>query len=152
MVNAVIWIIFMGLYLAVSTLFADTESNIRIIATNISSCCMCYAFNFISTNWVLKQYRIYNKSQGINIEGTKPYIVPERSVDPRNMMTLGQILSSKEGFDMFANHLVREFSTENLYFIFEMMQIKTLAVDNKYVMFLLKVYVHELVIYTSVSL
>merc|ERR1712154_226288 len=36
-----------------------------------------------------------------------------------------------DGFDLFANHLVKEFSIENLFFIFEMVQIKHELIVNQ---------------------
>eukprot|EP01084_Bolivina_argentea_P153916 268343_1 len=39
-------------------------------------------------------------------------------------MTLEEILTTKDGFDLYMMHLVRTFSVESLLFLFEMMQIK----------------------------
>eukprot|EP01084_Bolivina_argentea_P138879 244404_1 len=39
-------------------------------------------------------------------------------------MSLEEIVSIKDGFDLFADHLVKEFCIESLLFLFEMMQIK----------------------------
>ena len=47
-------------------------------------------------------------------------------------MSLESILLSKDGFDLFATHLVNEFSIENLAFVFEVMQIKNEAINHRY--------------------
>ena len=109
----------MTMYLIATTLFSDPLSNIRVIATNISSCAVCNASGFISTYWIYKEYqRIIKQNAQIN-------------TDNANVLSLEEILRTKDGFDLFANHLVKEFSTENLLFLFQMVQIKQQAVVNK---------------------
>ena len=130
MVNAAVWIICLTIYFIVCFVFPDTTSNIRVIATNLSSCTMCYALASVSTTWVLWQYSLHNKS---HMETLKRYSTLNADTEFEHLLTLNQILSTAEGFDMFANHLVKEFSTEHLYFVFEVMQIKRLVVHNKYV-------------------
>ena len=54
---------------------------------------------------------------------------PRRSRNRR--LSLQDTFRLKNGFDYFANHLVREFSVENLFFLFEAMQIKNECIQNK---------------------
>ena len=46
-------------------------------------------------------------------------------------LSLDEILVSADGLDLFANHLVTEFCTENILFVFELMQIKREAIDRQ---------------------
>ena len=55
--------------------------------------------------------------------------ITEKSSNSKHI-PLKDILSTKDGFDLFANHLVNEFSTENLFFLFEMMNVKREILDN----------------------
>ena len=45
-------------------------------------------------------------------------------------ISLKTILGNKDGFDLFAHHLVKEFSIEHLTFLFEIMQLKYDIIDN----------------------
>ena len=57
--------------------------------------------------------------------------------DHKNM-TLEQIMSCKDGFDLLADHLVREFCIENLLFLYEMAQIKHQLITAELNVFRLK--------------
>lgn len=72
-----------------------------------------------------------------NLSTPSPVTSPSPSPTPGSAytqngdrLTMAQILKGKEGFECFANHLVREFSVENLFFLFEAMQIKTECIHN----------------------
>ena len=93
-------------------LFMDRIWNIRLIATNILASVICYLWSFISTKWVITKY--------------ENEIIKHNKHNQYNEKYLGleQVLSTKDGFKLFANHLVQEFSIEHLFFLFEMMQIK----------------------------
>lgn len=68
----------------------------------------------IPTVWVIRQYNEDNRGRAKSLADK----------------SLEDILLSKDGFDLFASHLVKEFSTENLFFVFEMMQMKAECVRN----------------------
>merc|ERR1712176_131668 len=114
--NGILFIFYLIFYLMIASLL-DSSSNIRIVAMNIFNCSMCYIFVMLSTYWVIKQYN--NQLFEMNSKRTDL------------QLSLEQILSTYDGFDLFANHLVNEFNTENLYFIFEVVQIKHQAIKNK---------------------
>ncbi len=80
--------------------------------------------SFVSTHWVLKQYEKQNSKQTLGTMLLQKQSVQETQQQISVRLSLEDILSTKVGFDLFANHLVREFSVENLFYIFEMVQIK----------------------------
>ena len=92
----------------------DLHWNIRLIITNITMTIMCYCCSFISTKWVITRYQK---------ELIKKTICLNTSVLENNI-SFEDILSSKTGFKLFADHLVKEFSIEHLFFLFEIMLIK----------------------------
>ena len=53
------------------------------------------------------------------------------SISHTKQMPLEDLLSTKDGFDIFANQLVKEFSIENLFFVYEVMQTKKDAITHK---------------------
>ena len=122
----IILIIFLAMAVVCYGLFLlvlPTGSNIRLVVSNIASAIGCYVISMISTYWVIQQYY---KQLDKNIE-------EQTSMDEdiiANRRTLEEILSTKDGFDLFAHHLVKEFSIENLAFIFEVMKIKKDAINN----------------------
>ena len=101
-------------------------SNIRLVVTNIGAAIGSYCICMISTHWVISQYRGELSIKGVESRSTTP---TSRSV-MANRLTLEEILNSKDGFDLFANHLVKEFSIENLAFVFEVMQLKHDAIAH----------------------
>lgn len=82
--------------------------------------------SLIPTHWVIMQYNKQCKKQLIyqieKSESASEYV--------NNRLTLEQILATKDGFDVLANHLVNEFSIENLFFVFELVQIKKELIDH----------------------
>lgn len=89
--------------------------------TNLSCACTSYTFAFASTWWVIKQYEKTLKAKS------------DKNTDATSIefMSLEQVFNTDDGFEVFANHLVNEFSTENLFFVLEMMQIKNQIQQNK---------------------
>eukprot|EP01083_Nonionella_stella_P014209 39945_1 len=98
------------------------DRNVQILLMNMYTCTCCYLMSFISTHWVIKQYN----AQQLRLKVALTRQLSDKSVIDmvKSRWTLEQVLSTKDGFDSFANHLVREFSIENLFFVFEMVQIK----------------------------
>merc|ERR1712228_961076 len=87
---------------------------------NLLTCSACYSACFTSTYWVISRYE--KQIQRIeHIQSTSPRCPQYDILD---------ILANTDGFDLFASHLVNEFATENLAFIFEMMQIKQQCVKS----------------------
>ena len=112
-------LVFIIIYVMISfTLKPGT--NIRVVARNVQNCAICYAFGLFPTCWVILQYKKELKHKG-NIGGTGA-----------EFMSLEEMLATKDGFEIFANHLVNEFSTENLFFVLEVMQIKSQMLQNKF--------------------
>ena len=111
-------------------LLLPPASNIRLVVTNIGAAIGSFGVSMISTYWVVRQYQ---HQLCANIES-------QTSTDQdviANRLTLEEILNCKDGFDLFANHLVKEFSIENLMFVFEVMQIKYEVIQHGYVPFVL---------------
>eukprot|EP01084_Bolivina_argentea_P087681 158353_1 len=111
-------------YVSIGILIPDITSNNRIIPTNLVSAMLSYLPCFISTYWAIKQY---NKQKLIHMM--------HRNIDydDNKHLSLAKILSNKDGFDLFANHLVKEFSGENLFFIVEVIQLKNDVIAQKLV-------------------
>ena len=105
------------MYFAVIVPFFKVESNNRVIAINVVASLSCYALSIVPSFWVIRQYC---KEMGQRT----------RSKSIENRKSLEQIICTEDGFDLFANHLVKEFSTENLFFLFEMMQLKHNCITN----------------------
>eukprot|EP01084_Bolivina_argentea_P266445 451933_1 len=101
---------------------STTGTNLRFILMNMFTCFCCYFMSFVSTHWVLKQYEKH-------LLEFKLFEETQNEVSVR--LTLEEILSTKIGFDIFASHLVTEFSIENLFYIFEMVQIKNQLILHK---------------------
>ena len=80
---------------------------------------MAFTASWISTIWIVWQYRRMR---------TLPQF--DQSASTRQLQ-FEQVLKRKSAFDLFAVHLVAEFSIENLAFILEVMQIKQDLIDNK---------------------
>ena len=92
-------------------------SNMRIICANITSNGVCYFSCLVQTYWVIGQY----------VKQLKLHANSEELSHHK----LEEVLSTRDGFDLFANHVVKEFSVENLFFVFEMMQMKTELLVSK---------------------
>eukprot|EP01083_Nonionella_stella_P276205 938367_1 len=100
-------------------------TNPRYIAFNMFTCLCCYIMAFVSTHWATAQFTAQRKMhQPLFEEMHLNQTLDEVQKDVKSRLSLEEVLSSRDGFDVFANHLVREFSIENLFFVFEMVQIK----------------------------
>eukprot|EP01083_Nonionella_stella_P020393 56537_1 len=100
-------------------------TNLRYILFNMFTCFCCYIMAFVSTHWAITQFNAQrNKHQPLLDETNLNKSVDEVQKDVESRLSLEDVLSSRDGFDVFANHLVREFSIENLFFVFEMVQLK----------------------------
>ena len=104
-------------YSAVIVPLLGVSSILRIIIVNITMGTLCYAYCYISTVWVIHKYNKLTKETNV--------------INSNTPMTLEQILTIKDGFDMFADHLVRQFCIENLLFLFEMMLVKNQLISKQ---------------------
>ncbi len=128
-------------YIGLVLLF-PSASNIRLVITNLFAAIGCYTICLISTYWVIKQYY---KQLCANIE-------EQTSKDLKGdirRFSLEEILSTKDGFDLFANHLVKEFSIENLAFLFEVMQVKDEAINNGLCFYYGYIYIYRQILVIS---
>ena len=125
-------------YCAIIIPLFPVMSNVYNLAMNIWVSQASYMFSMLPTYWVIKQYH----KQLIRSKSTTKSIFYHDNADSvvsrtanseeftpatpayEKRLPLEEILSTKDGFDLFANHLIREFSIENLFFVFEMMQTK----------------------------
>ena len=105
------------------------DAYFRIVCENLLCSLTCYAFSLIPTYWINKQYR---KQEKWNMRFSNFNNADDKSQSIR-YISLEDILSTKDGFDLFADHLVREFSIENLFFVFEVVQIKNEVLKHRYV-------------------
>eukprot|EP00483_Globobulimina_turgida_P003945 UN03953 len=125
-----LWFVILAVvYYALITPLVPQDLNIRIIVINIFAAICIYVITLISTYWVIQKY---HKQHAANLELQHALSVDHSSTD--KCLSLEQILSKQEWFDIFADHLVREFSIENLAFLFETMQIKHEAIKNKLIL------------------
>ena len=116
MILLITWTIGTVIYIPLN-LGLTFDEEYRALITNIWACISCYAYCYIATYLVIRQY---NKQIRDNGHGNK------------KEMTLQEILLSKDAFMLFATHLVNEFSVENLAFMFEVMQIKSEAINHRF--------------------
>ena len=118
MILLVTWTVGTAIYIPLYHILKFNQEY-RALITNIWACTLCYAYCFIATYLVIRQY---NKQMSDNgTDGNK------------KEMSLQEILLSKDAFMLFATHLVNEFSVENLAFMFEVMQIKNEAINHRFV-------------------
>lgn len=105
------------------------DTRLRVVLENLLCSLTCYAFCLIPTYWINKQYR---KQQEWNIQYNQ---MKEDTVKSQSIqyLSLEELLSNTDGFDLFADHLVKEFSIENLFFVFEVIQIKKEVLKHRYV-------------------
>eukprot|EP01083_Nonionella_stella_P002650 7583_1 len=85
------------------------ESNVHMIISNVWMAVVCYVLCFLQTSWVIRRFiasRAFDETA---------------TVEP---ISLEELLKTQDGFEVFANHLMHEFSIENLFFVFEIMQTK----------------------------
>ena len=116
-------------YFFVARMLFGTESNFGVIAFSCLNVSGCFTFSTISTYWVIRKYQ-----KQLEL----PNLVSNTSFE---LLSLDQVLSTKDGFDLMADWLVREclvslhclfqmlifphaVSIENLFFLFEVVQIK----------------------------
>eukprot|EP01084_Bolivina_argentea_P029355 54479_1 len=135
------WMMFMGvIYGGVIAPLINPISNLYILIMNIWTSQGLYVFSLVPTYWVLKQYEkqlslnSLKKKKKIKIEDEKSNSTQNSrkiQVEYTDKMSLEEILKTKDGFDIFANHLIREFSIENLFFVFEVMQAKNEVITKK---------------------
>ena len=99
------------------------EWDIRVICNNMLLGYAGYAVILVYTFWVLRKYKQQMSAQQVDDE------------ENIKRLSLKQVLSTKIGFKLFADHLVRELSIEHLFFLYEIMQLKYELLYQKYVSF-----------------
>ena len=103
------------------------DTRLRVILENLLCSLTCYAFCLVPTYWINKQYE---KQQAWNIQYNE---MREREKSQSIIyLPLEELLSTTDGFDLFADHLVKEFSIENLFFVFEVIQIQNEVLKHQY--------------------
>ena len=108
-------------YLILITVFVDPDCTERRIGINMLCCIGPHITGLIATYWSINQF---NKQERLKKQWSVPRKGPSVASNKAKKMSLEEILATKHGFDIFANHLVKEFSIENLFFVFEMVQVK----------------------------
>ena len=106
--------------------FVRINTYFRRVVMSVYAVVFAYYAALLATAWVLYQY---NKGLRKNKE-----VRNTPTTLKRHHRSLESIVATTDGFDLFANHLVKEFSIENLAFVFEMMQIKHQAIAHGYVL------------------
>jgi len=96
------------------------KSTVRIVCFTLISA----PFYYISTKWVIDQYEL---RMAENVKRTKHAEHCQRKV------SLHGIFADKDYFDLFAQHLVREFSIENLLFLLDVTHFKAQCVKAQFV-------------------
>ena len=132
----------MMIYSVVVVPFLGYESITRLLVINFVMSLGCYAYCFISTAWVNHQYAKqtkYYKQLRVNTVEKPGY----------QNMTLEEVLSTRDGFDVLADHLVKEFSIENLLFLFDIMQIKNQLISTKFGVYFIYIHVVLLLIVST---
>ena len=121
-VALVVYIVVIIFYLALTTIYKDPASTERRIVINLIACVAPHTIGFVATFWAVRQCRkqYYKELKSKMGDTTRKF----SDSSAFSEMTLEHILATRDGFDLFANHLVKEFSIENLFFIFELVQIK----------------------------
>eukprot|EP01083_Nonionella_stella_P017886 50081_1 len=113
------------LFAAIDIVF-ERDSNIQLLAANLRSSITYYILSFMQTHYVIKHY-VESGERGakfVHARSLSARMSSHRVNDVENKLSLEEILKTRDGFDVFANHLIREFSTENLFFLYEVMQVK----------------------------
>eukprot|EP00483_Globobulimina_turgida_P007933 UN07949 len=109
----------------------NPSSNLSTLVLNIWANMSLYIYSLVPTYWVIKQYEkqlAANNPYQQKLENNSSL-----SRDNMNKLSIEEILKTKDGFEIFANHLIREFSIENLFFVFEIMQTKHEIISKKLV-------------------
>ena len=114
--NAVVVFVLIVIHGAAS-FFTDPDSNLRILLSFTTTSLLCYLSAMLSTFWVIKWYLQQLREDSLNED---------------MFLKLEEILETKDGFYLFADHLAQEFSFEHLSFILEVLQIKHDVLANKY--------------------
>ena len=112
------------IYIAVIAPTIPFDSNLRILVTSLFACFVAFSASWISTIWIVWQYHKMRSRQ-------RAHRATEDLSPSSSELEFEDVLSNKIAFDLFAVHLVNEFSIENLAFLLEAMQIKQDLVDNK---------------------
>jgi len=104
-----------------STLSHDPalRSTARIAAFTVISA----PFYFVSTKWVLDQH-------SLRMAENEARLARDEKEDAQLKVTLHEIFADKDYFDLFAQHLVLEFSVENLLFLLEATHFKQQCIEN----------------------
>ena len=98
-------------------IFLDITWNIRIVISNITFGILCYGFSFVMTYRIVMVHRKRQQKTEQKTPEDRTESIPTRA-------TLEQVLSTKRRFKLFADYLLKEFSIEHLFFLYQMMEIK----------------------------
>eukprot|EP01083_Nonionella_stella_P168976 571916_1 len=95
------------------------QSNLKALLVYIIYMVVVFINTLIATQWVILQHQ---KRQNIETQLAEQVI---------HGVALQDVLRNADIFDYFALHLVKEWSIENLIFLYECMQFKTDCVENE---------------------
>ena len=129
--NIAVYFAFIVCYFILIIVFNDPESTERRIIINIIACLPGYVWIYIATKWCVIKYNKQLPQELSEMMDRSNVSASGQCHKTTSRLSLEQILATEDGFDIFANHLVKEFSIENLFFIFEMMQIKNDVLENE---------------------
>ncbi len=90
----------------IGVLFTSTLSNFRVIVRNCLSGICCYSVSFISTQWIIKQYKK---------ELIKKQLIETSKHIQINKISFKLLLSTKDGFKTFANHRMYMYISNSKY-------------------------------------
>eukprot|EP01084_Bolivina_argentea_P065695 119744_1 len=116
---AVIGSIFVVIYTLIVFAF-DSNHQIKALLLYIITMITIFSFILILTKWSINEY--YKRTNVVNNIALTKTSINIKFVD---------ILKNKDALDLFAFHLVKEFSIENLLFLYQSMQWKIECVDNQ---------------------
>ena len=117
---SILWVFVLLTYSAGIQPFAPPNTRIKMVIMNVYITFYLYGFVLVSTAYIYKKYNEQKR-----YKNCLHHDIPR--------FKLEDILCTKQGFDLFASHLVHEYSLENLGFIFEMMVIKSKCIESGYV-------------------
>ena len=111
----------------------DTFSETRELLMLASQSLLVTYGCWVLTGWVYIQFkRQHNNNQHSSTrmnKGTKGQ--GKKRTSKSTHLTLTEIVSNAEGFELFCNHLVSEYSIENMLFVLEIEIIKDEMIEYK---------------------
>ena len=114
------WIIFAVAFLAQYDTFSNERAILGVAATSLLAFVCAWAVSGRPYHKLQKQLNGTKKKNKDNLD---PWI--------KNPLRFEEIVSTKDGFEFFTNHLVSEYSVENILFVLELEIIKDEIIEHK---------------------